>query len=182
MDAGFLLFWAPASTNRQSLHISSHPIPSHLQLNLAGMMQSWCMVLPLPGGTFQRLRFSVIQIPGRSSTCSWEPKKGKDGKNDENSFRRFEKCKLCKSKAWYIFCLIHQWRQVKLPNGHRSLKLFKKMFFFHQIFLERPTPPALENTVKTMLWSNPHKIGNINIMKEYLCCLIKLQFSSRSVG
>ena len=26
---------------------------------------------------------------------------------------------------------------------------------------ERPTPPALENTVKTMLWSNPHKIGNI---------------------
>ena len=26
---------------------------------------------------------------------------------------------------------------------------------------ERGTPPALENTVKTMLWSNPHKIGNI---------------------
>ena len=24
---------------------------------------------------------------------------------------------------------------------------------------ERRTPPALENTVKTMLWSNPHKIG-----------------------
>ena len=33
--------------------------------------------------------------------------------------------------------------------------------------------PALENTVKTMLWSNPHKIGRC-IMKEY--------FSSGSVG
>ena len=30
-----------------------------------------------------------------------------------------------------------------------------------QIAFERPTPPALENTVKTMLWRNPHKIGNI---------------------
>ena len=29
------------------------------------------------------------------------------------------------------------------------------------LYQERPTPPALENTVKTMLWSNPHKIGNI---------------------
>ena len=155
MDAGFLLFWAPEvqyfeiekthefinkqRRSRQSLHISSHhPIPSHLQFNLARMMQSWCMVLPLPGGTFQRLRFSVVQIPGRSSTCSWEPKKGKDGKNDENRFRRFEKCKLCKSKSRFIFCLIHQWRQVKLPNGHRSLKLFKKMkkqqLFFTRYF------------------------------------------------
>ena len=37
-----------------------------------------------------------------------------------------------------------------------------KVFFGEDLFfLERPTPPALENTVKTMLWSNPHKIGNI---------------------
>ena len=32
---------------------------------------------------------------------------------------------------------------------------------FAVFFFERRTPPALENTVKAMLWSNPHKIGNI---------------------
>ena len=42
---------------------------------------TWTLGSSLPGGTFQRLRFSVLQIPGRSSTCSWEPMNGNGGED-----------------------------------------------------------------------------------------------------
>ena len=42
----------------------------------------------------------------------------------------------------------------------KNIRFFSRQHFL--FFFERPTPPALENTVKPMLWSNPHKIGNKN--------------------
>ena len=50
---------------------------------------------------------------------------------------------------------------------HESLSFFYQQYRENKLIIgmsfekERRTPPALENTVKTMLWSNPHKIGNI---------------------
>ena len=57
------------------------------------------------------------------------------------------------------------WIQNELPSAKLlfhpwgvSVLVVRILILF---FFERPTPPALENTVKTMLWSNPQKIGNI---------------------
>ena len=52
----------------------------------------------------------------------------------------------------------------EVPSGDRTLpkKLPNVTWLLYRDYKkERRTPPALENTVKTMLWSNPHKIGSI---------------------
>lgn len=64
----------------QSLH-QNIPSKHDIFLIRAFGVPTWTLGSSLPGGPFQRLRFSVLQIPGRSSTCSWEPMNGNVGED-----------------------------------------------------------------------------------------------------
>ena len=64
-------------------------------------------------------------------------------------------CESCLVQSLVLICYLLQ------PHVRHANSINASYLICTISHKERPTPPALENTVKPMLWSNPHKIGNI---------------------